>query len=566
MKLRHLIIKNFRGIRDLDWTLTSDFVCLIGPGDSTKTTILNAIEYVFSPRWNLSINDLDFYQSETKNPIEIIATITDFPEKLKQEDKYGLCLSFWNDLDKDHYEDKDSDLISLIINFYVDDSLEPQWFVRFPQTGEKKMISSSDRELLMVTQIGAYIERDLSWGRTSALTRFTGKENIEEIPAILTEASRTVREALHVADFKRLDLSVKEVEASAQSLGVQAKTRFRPGVDPTGFNLNMGAITLLDGDVPLRSGGLGSRRLLVMAINKGLAKKGSITLIDEIESGLEPFRLRNLIRTLRQTVNETGQCIITTHSAISIVEHLAKEIFVVHSDDGKTVVKQVSDSHQATIRSIPEALLARCLIVCEGKTEWGFCRAAEEFWESHGKSPLACMGVEPIYSKSGGGSEAPSLACHLADLGYRVAYFGDSDTVLSPSVDSMEGKGIKVILWGGNVNIEQRMCLDLPFTTIGELVGLAIQINNDAESVWRGIFKELRIDSGTQVCSIEQLLQIKSETDIRRAVGSAASNGQWFKQPEKGKRLGRLVFQYFSDLTTTDTGSKISDLYEWCYA
>jgi len=174
--------------------------------------------------------------------------------------------------------------------------------------------------------------------------------------------------------------------------------------------------------------------------------------------------------------------------------------------------------------------------------------------------------VKPIYSTGGGGSEAPSLACHLADLGYRVAYFGDSDTILSPSVDAMEEKGIKVILWGGNVNIEQRMCLDLPFTAIGELVDLAIQIDNDADSVWREIFKELRIDSGSQVRNIEQLLKIKSETDIRQGVGSAASNGKWFKRPEKGQHLGRLVFQNFADLTTKDTGSKISELYEWCYA
>jgi hypothetical protein len=130
----------------------------------------------------------------------------------------------------------------------------------------------------------------------------------------------------------------------------------------------------------------------------------------------------------------------------------------------------------------------------------------------------------------------------------------------------MEEKGIKVILWGGNVNIEQRMCLDLPFTAIGELVDLAIQIDNDADSVWREIFKELRIDSGSQVRNIEQLLKIKSETDIRQGVGSAASNGKWFKRPEKGQHLGRLVFQNFADLTTKDTGSKISELYEWCYA
>jgi putative ATP-dependent endonuclease of the OLD family len=41
-------------------------ICLIGPGDSTKTTILNAIEYALSPKWNLTFTDNDFYQSNVK--------------------------------------------------------------------------------------------------------------------------------------------------------------------------------------------------------------------------------------------------------------------------------------------------------------------------------------------------------------------------------------------------------------------------------------------------------------------------------------------------------------------
>ena len=52
MRIRHISIKNFRGIKELDWKVTGDFVCLIGPGDSTKSTILDAIECALYPRWN----------------------------------------------------------------------------------------------------------------------------------------------------------------------------------------------------------------------------------------------------------------------------------------------------------------------------------------------------------------------------------------------------------------------------------------------------------------------------------------------------------------------------------
>ncbi len=37
MQIRHVLIKNFRGIQKLDWSIPSPIVCLIGSGDSTVT-------------------------------------------------------------------------------------------------------------------------------------------------------------------------------------------------------------------------------------------------------------------------------------------------------------------------------------------------------------------------------------------------------------------------------------------------------------------------------------------------------------------------------------------------
>jgi len=565
MKLRHLIIKNFRGIQELDWKIPGDMICLIGPGDSTKTTILDAIEYVLSPRWNISFNDLDFYQLETNHPIEITATITQLPKKLIQEDKYGLFLRFWNFQDNDHDEEKDLDDYSLTISLSVGASLEPQWFINSNQNGEKRTIPASDRELLGIAQIGAYVERDLSWGRNSALTRLTGKENVDEIPAILAEATRSMRVALQKADLTQLSQSAKDLESMAKLLGVNPTTGFRPGMDPIGVNINLGAITLLDGEVPLRSGGLGTRRLLVLAIHKGNTKDGSTILVDEIENGLEPFRLRNLIRTLRPRNTDSCQCFITTHSAISIVELKSDELFVVRSNKGKTDVFQATNSLQNIVRGIPEAFLARSIIVCEGKTEWGICRALNDHWQSLGKPPLACMGVEPICSPKSGGSEAPTYAVELAKLGYRVAYLGDSDKPPTPSKEDMEGFGIKVILWADNVEIERRLCLDFPLEGVILLIELAIQINGNEDGVW----EKLKKYSGAEINSfsrdINTLLTSMTESDFRIMVGKAADDGSWFKRQDKGEELGKLVVQYIDFLSNKDTGIKIQELYKWCY-
>ncbi len=53
MQIRHERIENFSGIRNLNWFLGGRIVCLIGPNDSTKTTILDAIELALSARSNI---------------------------------------------------------------------------------------------------------------------------------------------------------------------------------------------------------------------------------------------------------------------------------------------------------------------------------------------------------------------------------------------------------------------------------------------------------------------------------------------------------------------------------
>ncbi|WP_429031445.1 hypothetical protein [Bradyrhizobium sp. I1.14.4] len=48
--------------------------CLIGPGDSTKTTVLDAIELCLNPRSYIFADDRDFFDLDIKAPIRITVT------------------------------------------------------------------------------------------------------------------------------------------------------------------------------------------------------------------------------------------------------------------------------------------------------------------------------------------------------------------------------------------------------------------------------------------------------------------------------------------------------------
>ena len=134
--------------------------------------------------------------------------------------------------------------------------------------------------------------------------------------------------------------------------------------------------------------------------------------------------------------------------------------------------KRVPGALQATIRSAPEALLAEKIIVCEGKTDL----ASAVRWIERGIPRMRAIdgvsGVVPTVGESSG-SAAPRNAKDLASLGYRTAYLGDSDVPINPDETELKAAGVRVIQWAENCAIEQRLCLDLPWSALQELVNLA---------------------------------------------------------------------------------------------
>jgi len=579
MKLRKLIIENFRGIHHMEWNLSGDMVCLIGPGDSTKSTILLALEYLFSPNWNLSVNDTDFYQRKVESPIEISAVVTEVPDSLISEDKFALFLGFWNKEDGLHLEQKDNeDQKALQIKLTIKLDLEPEWeIVPFQTDGrDPHKIFARDRRLLGVVKIGNYAVSDLAWGRNSALSRLTEKEDLSQIPSMLAETERNVHKALENMDFSALVQSIQDVRSNAQSLGIDAETDFRAGMDPMRVSLRQGAIALFDGNLPLSMRGAGSRRLMVMAIHKAAVKEGAIILVDEIENSLEPYRLRHLIRQLRPKDVEKHQVIFTTHSPVVVVECHSTELYVADSQSGETTISCVGEELQSVIRSIPEAFLCRKVVVCEGKTEAGLLISLDRYYwqEKHRNASsafryltMAEAGTAPIESPKSGGSEAPKYAVALAKLKYHVAYFGDSDRDMNPSEDQMRECGVEeVFLWDGCVEIERRLSLDMPFPALKEFVDLAVDLVGNSHSVWSKIYEKLPQNISVTKEQDFDVLQTEVEEDtLRECLGRAADEGKWFKRMDKGKALGKLLSHHLDNMQNTPTMTTLNLLEEWCY-
>ncbi|WP_341857994.1 ATP-dependent nuclease [Sinorhizobium medicae] len=81
--------RNFRGIKNLSWTRSPGFNCLIGPGDSGKTSVLDAIDLCLGARRIVAFTDADFHNLDVSQTISITLVLGALEDALKTIDAYG---------------------------------------------------------------------------------------------------------------------------------------------------------------------------------------------------------------------------------------------------------------------------------------------------------------------------------------------------------------------------------------------------------------------------------------------------------------------------------------------
>lgn len=283
MEIRRIDIQNFRGIKALTWNIPArrQFLALIGPGDSTKSSILSAIDMALSDRWNLSFTDTDFYQADVTNPISIRVTLTGLPPELRQHAVLGLHLSGLDAAGELHQDPEDDHEVCVTICLTVDGELEPKWTVFRPGKGtDEAPVSSATRRLIGTYKVDERIDSHLRWTKTSALGRLTQTKH--GATKLLVEANRTARAAVAGSIPEDLGQLAKSIQEKMHDLGSGVFESLQPGLDQSLSN-SSGNLALYEGAVPLTNYGLGSRRLAGIAAQQ-LAHDGkAFLLVDEIE-------------------------------------------------------------------------------------------------------------------------------------------------------------------------------------------------------------------------------------------------------------------------------------------
>ena len=120
MRVGRLKIQNFRGISQLDWLPAGTSICcLIGHGDSTKSTALDAVEAALSSRW-FSFSESDFHQCDTTKAVSIEVTVSELSKALLSDERFGLYIRGWGSNGQIHDEPEDGDEPVLTVRLSVD--------------------------------------------------------------------------------------------------------------------------------------------------------------------------------------------------------------------------------------------------------------------------------------------------------------------------------------------------------------------------------------------------------------------------------------------------------------
>ena len=564
-KIHNIKIKNFRGIKTLDHTfLSSNFVCLVGRGDSGKTTILEAIEYALYPNWNLSINDSDFFNCDTSIPLEIEITLKDVDDSLLKDTKYGLHI---RGLDKDGEkicdEIQDGQEKLLTILFKVQNDLEPKWFITSHRPHQEDIkIDTGDRSSFNVFLLSDYLDKHFSWSKGTPLYALLKQDGKNSDNSLLLGAIRDLKSNIDAVGFPHLDSVMDKVKNSTLRFGIDIN-KTKTSIDVKDLAIKDSKVILHDELVPLKLKGKGSKRLISAAIQNELAKDG-ILLIDEIEQGLEPDRVKHLVRTLYCNINE--QIFLTTHSQHVIEELEPENIFTVSNDAGLATINQTSpeenEKYKSLFRTCPEALYAHRVIMCEGKTELGFCRSIDKSRVSTSQPSMSAKGV--VYAFGGGDGFNKKAKILKEDLGKEVSVFCDSDKdaeILNPTKSELKTLGIEIFECETGNNIEKQISKDLPWEAIKELCDYVAQDKKISGTFGAFVKTTTGINFSDSDTPANREAFFKASTYKKETVNASGvkkiEDKSWFKRIDHGEKLGEICIKYKNLL---DEKSKLKEL------
>lgn len=559
--IRCIEIDNFRSIRRLLWFPSDRFNCLIGSGDSGKSSVIDAIDFCIGARRNIQFDDSDFFEMDVTKPINITVTIGDLPDALKTVDGFGIFLRGYDDVFSTVEDEFDVDLEPVLsVRLRIESDLEPTWSLfseRASAQSKTRSLSWSERSALAPTKIATMNAYDLSWNKGSVLNRLSLDRAAAD--GEIARVNRDARSAFGEKANDQLKNTREIVKEVSSAVGIDVGGEVKALLDIESFSVGGGSISLHNAKgVPLQNLGTGSTRLLLASLQRRAAASSSIILLDELEYGLEPHRIIRLVDSLGAKESEPStQVFVTTHSPVALRELSGNQVCVVRRSSAKHTIEFIGtdDSSQSAIRLYPEAFLGTSVLVCEGATEVGFVRGYDQYLVSKGEISISARGSSLVDGK---GSGALKRAASFLALGFRTALLRDDDIAVDQAEEKrFKDAGGRIFCWRAGNNLEDELFGSVDADTVKALVKAAA-----------ADIGESTVDShivaashGKQTTSTV----LADLSDANREILATASSykNAWFKSVSFAEHIAAAIVGPRSESSDPQFRNLLSNLFAW---
>jgi putative ATP-dependent endonuclease of OLD family len=546
--VRAITLKRFRGIEELTWWPSAGLNVILGGGDVGKTTILEAIALLLSPTNAVTISDTDYYLRDVDAAFSVEGVFTLPPNSGINHQLKPSWPWEWNgteavvpSLDGEYAK---GDAV-YVLRVRGTDDLELAFEIVQPD-GTADILPVALRRAIGLVRLGGddRSDRDLRLVQGSALDR------------LLSDKTLRSRLAARLADAEVEEELSEEAQIALEELdNVFEKERLPDGLElavtgsPGASIASMIGLTASlneETQLPLSSWGAGTRRLAALTIAEQNQGEHPITVVDEIERGLEPYRQRVLIGKLQ---NGKSQAFVTTHSPAAISAASAGSLwYVAHDgrigalDDRKIAAHRMKD---------PDTFLSRLTIIGEGVTEVGFCKA---LLERALERPLQQHGIH--VSDGNGNDSTLEVLEALAEGGLNFGGFADDEQRYPQRWAKVKtAHGALVFRWKAGC-IEENVIRAVPETTLEKLLkcpkddrtGERLRTLADRLKINEKDFSSVSAAAGA---NLKQLIIDAAKGTVPADIQDKdekkqfkAHSQRWFKNEEGGRELMAKVFSF----------------------
>lgn len=383
--IRKLNIRRFRGLENFEWCPEPGMNVVLGGGDVGKSTVLEAVALLLSPSNATVVSESDYWKRDSTQEFVIEAVMS-----LTADTGISSMNNFswpwtWNGNDAvvpsasevDDMPPADDPVYRVRVRGTTE--LDLVWEIVQPHDAADHFSVSVRRKIGLVRlSADEKNDRDLRLVYGSALDRMLADTALRaRIGKKVSDLD--LHESLNAEGTKAIEKLDKRMEDAALPHGLKLGLTTSQGLS---IGALIGLLATKNGvSLPLANWGAGTRRMAALEIASSTEKEASVTIIDEIERGLEPYRLRKLINILQ---DRQGQTFLTTHSPVAIVCTAQAHLWYLDSTGaiGALPRSKIAPQQQRD----PETFLARVAVIAEGPTEVGFLRFLLE--KAFGTEPL----------------------------------------------------------------------------------------------------------------------------------------------------------------------------------